>query len=212
MWDSFAKTNIHNDPIIKRNCEVFRNLYAIAVNAYMSWAVIQYYVQNIHVDVLHIAKVLAVHLYIDSLFIENTLVHLHHLVCILGLYSYEKILWTPIEDYQQCAVVLYSTEISSVFLCIREIIRHMKWTQTYQTIYQWNNIIFGVSFYFTRILLFSHYFIFSDDLVTRFETMRVNIYSIWFIYTLLYAFFGMNIYWGYQIGKRAWKENSGINI
>lgn len=199
MWDSFANTNIHNNPVVLRNCEIFRNIYALCVNLYMGYEVVRYYYFDVPIDVLYIADMLQTHLYIDMFFIQNDFIYVHHFVGLAGIYTYKNFMWRPIEDYQECSAILYATEVSSIFLCVREIIRHMNWKKKYRTLYVWNNRIFGIVFYWTRIIMFLSYFFFSDDFPIRLRRMQVNEYAIQYSYTLLYGLFAMNLYWGWKI-------------
>jgi hypothetical protein len=205
MWDSFRQSHICDDPVIINRCEIFRNVYALAVNLFMAYGILNYSIFAIDQPILYTCDVLYTHLIIDIFFLENSYVYIHHFIGIVAIVLYQSFEIAD-ADFQQSAAVLFSLEISSVFLCAREIMRRMEWTTLYPTIYVWNNICFALSFFWTRIFYYMYYFFYSNYFVRDLQQFDVSIWNIYLSYGLLYGLFGLNIYWGILILKHLVKN------
>lgn len=194
IYDLLYGTRCQNNGLIILICEILRNVYALVCNLLTTVVIFDYYVNCNIKHILPITNVLLLNLVIDSFFIQDNLIYLHHFIGIGAIQIYKSYEFS-IVDFHEPAITIIAMEISSVFLCIRYLMEYLHYHNRF--IENINNALFVMSFVMTRIFNFYHYFFYTNtfyDLLHSYE-----IYDTRVIDAFLYSLFALNMYWAWLI-------------
>jgi hypothetical protein len=177
----------------------YQTTYAMCVLSYCMYGLLNYFMYRDIQIIKSVFSLIEKYIFFDMLICEKFEVYLHHIVtfsiCYFSIRN-DRLF----EEIINCYVVAAMTEISTVFLTIREIIKPYRHLSFGKKAYDINNILFASTFYYTRWYLFYVYGIGRSD---NFEIVRNNVptYHYYILSSSLYGMFFLNIYWGVLIGK-----------
>jgi hypothetical protein len=157
LYDYIFHTNTLYDRKIHNQVEIFRNMYALIVNVYVTLAVSNYFLFSSVSLIMSSLEHVFINLVIDLFFIKKFVVYIHHLVAFLLyylFYTYELNIYLEISAPTLTTLML--TELSSVFLSIRELMKRLNIKEIRLRIA--NDCMFVITFFATRIWYFSKHF------------------------------------------------------
>jgi hypothetical protein len=133
---------------------------------------------------------------LDIVLCDHTL-YLHHALSFIILYIYTAN-FEIIQIAYSAGIAFAMIEISTTFLTIRAILKKYKRAHPYITmIYNINDAIFVITFFYTRIYLYYKQVLQNQELynITRqFTLVEYHYFNI-----CLYLLYCLNLYWAYQI-------------
>jgi TLC domain len=182
----------------------YQTTYAMCVLSYCMYVLLNYFMYGDIQIIKSIFVVIKNYVLLDMLICEKYDVYLHHittfLICYISIGN-DGLFEQLIHFY----IVASMTEISTVFLTIREIIKPYRQLSFWKKAYDINNLLFATTFYYTRWYLFYTYGICDKD---NFENIRNNVssYQYYILYNCIYSIFALNIYWGILIGKMIYQK------
>jgi hypothetical protein len=134
------------------------------------------------------------YLVIDALLCDPQM-YIHHIISFVFMYIY-TINFKIIGVSHSCGIAFAMTEISTLFLTIRAILRNYKRTHPYITmIYNINDKIFVITFFYTRIYLYYFKLLRSQDMhdvIIQFPPMEYHIFNI-----SMHLLYLLNLYWAF---------------
>jgi hypothetical protein len=134
---------------------------------------------------------------VADLFLCEPDIYIHHVLSFIILYIYNNN-YEIIKDIYSIAIAFGMTEISTVFLTFRAILRNYKRAHPYITmVYNINDKIFVITFFYTRIYLYFFKLLCNEDMHKA--TMQFTLIEYHFFNKCLYLLYGLNLYWGYLI-------------
>lgn len=172
---------------------LFRNLSGLFTSLFTTYTIYDYTFNNNNSLIENNGLLIVANILVDSLMTNSPSVLLHHAITLgysVIFYSYSL----EIQELTKTAIILISTEISTIFLCIREIFRaHPVMKTKMKLINKVNDIFFMSSFFYFRIYLIPSYVFFDPDFFYSTHNTYISERSF---YILSYALTGLNIYWG----------------
>jgi len=177
----------------------YQTTYAMCLLTYCMYGLLNYYMYRDIQIIKSVILVIKKYVILDILICEKIDIYLHHiatfLICCFSISND-----TLIKQIIQFYVVTQMTEISNIFLTIREIIKPYRHHSFGKKAYYINNILFASTFYYTRWYLFYVYGIGCND---NFEKIRnyLPAYQYYILCNSFYMLFSLNIYWGILIGR-----------
>jgi hypothetical protein len=170
--------------------ELFRNLNGLFTSLFTTYTLYDYTFNDNNVLLNNNIAVIVTNLLVDSVMTNSPLILLHHAISV----GYYVVFYThslEIKEMKKSATILFSTEISSIFLCVRELlILHPDMKNKMNLIYNINDICFVCSFFYFRVYLLPSYVFFDPEFF-----LSSYITSEYSFYILSYALTGLNIYW-----------------
>jgi len=132
----------------------------------------------------------------DMLLCEPSL-YLHHALSFASLYIYTINFQLTRLSYST-GIAFGMIEISTVFLTIRAILKKYKRAHPYiAVIYNINNQIFVITFFYTRVYLYYKQVLRNQDMydvMSQIPTVEYYVFN-----TSLHLIYFLNLYWAYQI-------------
>lgn len=136
------------------------------------------------------------YLVIDALLCDPQM-YIHHIISFALMHIYTTNYELTSLSYST-AISFGMIEISTTFLTIRTILTKFKRAHPYITvIYNINNYIFAITFFYTRIYLYYTEVLRNQelyDIITQFTPVEYHIFN-----ACLYLLYFLNLYWAYQI-------------
>jgi len=176
-----------NDVIYYNNFACLLISLLVSCNIYL-----YYYVNKSHLN--DSLPFLFVYFIFDN-FINKADIKLHHaLIISLLLFNYYNNV--SIDDSAIPIISLYKTEISTIFLCIENIIKpfnHNKILKNY--ISPINNLLFLITFVKFRICDLYSNVIINPLFYYHVDKYTTTFFNKIFLYTPLYCFYALNLYW-----------------
>lgn len=195
IYDYIFHTNTLYDSKIHNQVEIFRNVYALIVNVYVILAVSNYFLFSSVSLIMSSLEHVFVNLVIDLFFIKKFVVYIHHLVAFLLYYLfYKHELNVHLEISAPTLTALMLTELSSVFLSIRELMKRLNIKEIRLRIA--NDCMFVITFFATRIWYFSKHFS-SEEY--RSMLVHFNLQENSSLRNALTILFVLNAFWFGQI-------------
>jgi len=186
------------DPNTNHNVQ---NMFKAIQNAYcfviVSYATYALYTMDISLY-MHVGKIIYWQCLFDLLLCTPD-VAVHHAFVLGILHPYLTTPGLEIHTYNEVSAIL-STEISTIFLVIRNVI-----PAKYKTLATINNIIFIATFAYTRLYHYTTRLIYNAYLHNILQTHLTNSQLIP-LYTSLYGLYFLNLYWGAIILKTLVKQ------
>jgi len=182
--------------LIKEKLLIFENIYALFFIGYILYSIYDWITTSRTVSLYNASVYLKIYLITDLLLCSQELI-LHHICSIILIQTGINIFCVnPILHYY--IVIIYGTELSTLFL-----IFHILFEQCHITnkLTHVNDLLFIITFVYTRIYLYSKYIIFDkqiyDLLYEKAPYLYYNIICICF-----YILYILNLYWFFIIIKK----------
>jgi len=207
--DSYFDYNLHTNVKVNFVCDICRNLISLYGTYIGVYSLYIYYQYNI-VDHFEYGGLLIVKtMMLDFIFIKDReySTYFHHGggFYILFLYHYYNF---QINSVQHLVIILFLTEVSTIFLRIRDISKSCNiYTGNLKFI---NNNIFALTFFYTRVYNYTNVMYLENginDIVIEYNIEYPIIFSAPF-----HGLYILNLYWFYLILKICLKEYFKINI
>ncbi len=192
----------------KDNLLLFQNIYVLFIVFQSLFAIYNYRINNNAILLLNIPIYFKYFVLSDLLLCSSYDMILHHIACLFVTYvSINNPIFLINKQLIFASFILYSCELSTLFLCIKSILLNQ---------FNKNNIIidilFLLTFTYTRIYLFSKYLIFNKDLYDIFQDQLQTPFTILSNNTIisisLYSLYFLNLYWFIIIIKKIIKKNN----
>jgi len=171
----------------------FANVVSFLISMFSIFALSHYYITNDVFFISSTVNIIFFQLSYDIFLWHSNESALHHFFVILFgtfLYYYEM----KFEDYFFLLIPILATEISTLFLILKTWMEQFDMTKTiWFTI---NNFLFFVSFFTTRIYLYTFYIIANPQtysMITKYT--GDSIIAKFHVYTGLIGLFCLNVYW-----------------
>lgn len=133
---------------------------------------------------------------LDTLLCEP-IIYFHHIISFALMHIYTINFQLTSLSYRAC-IAFGMIEISTTFLTIRLILNKFKRAHPYiAVIYNINNYIFAITFFYTRIYLYYTEVLRNQELydtIMQFTPVEYHIFN-----TCLYLLYFLNLYWACQI-------------
>ncbi len=175
-------------------CKPFQNMACLSTVLFASYAIYD------NSDAMLITAIQYVKYFsLVDLFICTPEVMVHH-IAVLGMvlpYLDNPEFFT---DTRTEMIALLTTEISTIFLVLRSVVPK-KWG----LLHVLNNVLFIVSFAYTRIYSYSHHLIYNEDLYNKIDQYLSPVTSTLVIMSIYMLYF-LNIYWMSIIIKTVVKQ------
>jgi hypothetical protein len=186
--DYWCHTALQTQKELIRAAEVFQSFHCLSVSLLSAYALCQHWIYHDSCILLHMPTIILGQLLLDTCFVKRFDMLVHHIatIGIIGFYKYYLPPLPPIY-----LSVLVSTEISTIFLVLEKHCAHSFITQN----------LFVLSFFYTRIYLFSKYLVFHSTVHQMIFPLYSIGYSIVF-YACLMGLFYTNVYWAIAILKK----------
>jgi len=174
--------------------EVFRNINGLFTSAFTAYALYEFNFNHNSSLLESNSWVVLINLLVDSTMITSPVVMFHHAISL----GYCVVFYTHSIDMdmmQNTVAVLFSCEISTIFLCVRQLfILHPNIKLQNEIVYFVNDVLFVWTFFYFRIYLFPYYILFDPAFFYSYPTSECA------FYVLSYSLIGLNIYWSILIG------------
>ena len=182
--DYLFGTNLQNNETLK----YIQNVNTLVVSTCTALSALHYFTFSSYTTLPYILKLINFHCTVDLFLTTKIDIFIHHVITIgLAQFFFYKPL--PIDVVHFETLILCATELSSIFLVSRE------WIHKKSPYYALNNYAFILSFFFTRLYLFPKYLLLGENCVNFLVSIMTPFDRCWYFGTL-YAFTGINIYWG----------------
>jgi hypothetical protein len=130
-------------------------------------------------------------------FLCDPQMYIHHIISFAFMYMYTRN-FNIIGASHSSGIAFAITEISTLFLTIRAILRNYKRSHPYiTTIYNINDKLFAITFFYTRIYLYYFKLLQNQemyDLIIQFPPVEYHIFNI-----SMHLLYFLNIYWAYKM-------------
>lgn len=186
FYDYIYGTSYSLDPDTFRKLEIFRNVHSLVIATYTAYKLYAYMISSDVQIIYNVCDVIFAQCIVDSFLTKRSDVHVHHWVTFVLIHHSKTFL--------EYTVIILSTEISTIFLSLREINKLTIKDQT-SVISGINDGLFAFTFYYFRIYLYTKHIILSEDINTFPLILSSVAYGMWLL----------NIYWGILIGKMIMK-------
>lgn len=197
--DEICPIKNHIKDAIETKFKYIQNIYCLLVVLYASYAIFTNNI-DLQVNAIYVVKWQC----ILEFLLCSTDIMLHHLIALGIIYPVTTSLQS-IDNFLPEMRVVLQTEISTIFLVLREII-----PVKYKTMVAMNNILFVIIFAYMRLYQYTKYIIYNDTMyekITFYYTSGTH--STWLICSL-YSLSYINIYWGNIILKTLMKKIKNI--
>jgi hypothetical protein len=135
--------------------------------------------------------------FVGDMLICDPSLYLHHVLSFVTLYIYTVNFQLTRLSYST-GIAFGMIEISTVFLTIRAILKNYKRTHPYiAVIYNINNQIFVITFFYTRVYLYYKQVLRNQDMydvMAQTSAVEYHVFN-----TSLHLIYFLNLYWAYQI-------------
>ena len=128
----------------------------------------------------------------DFWFIKKKDMILHHVFVIVMLHYMNNHTYNP--NRNQIMSVILSTEMSTIFLTLNNLLENASSCSSIVRLKQMNKLAFVSSFVYYRIYNYSYYLL-NTEVQTSFLIYSVNPYDRWEICGSIYGLFLLNVYW-----------------
>jgi hypothetical protein len=135
--------------------------------------------------------------FIDFYFVKKKDMILHHILVLEMLHYMNN--HNDIENRKEIVSVILSTEISSIFLVLNNLLENNSSIVNIRNI---NRLAFVSTFIYYRIYNYSYYLIFDKNIHNTFIIYSRNNFEYYEIYIGLYGLFILNLYWCCIIFKK----------
>jgi len=192
------KENIKNT--IQSNFKYIQNIYCLLIVSYATYATLSNNI-DLQIMALNIVKWQC----ILEFFLCSRDVMLHHLI-VLGITVPVTNSLQVIDTFLPELKIILQTELSTIFLTLHGII-----PKKYKNAITINNILFVLTFLYTRLYQYSKYVIYNEKMyenITNYYTPANGTIICLALHSLLY----INIYWGIIIIKTLVKQINKLNI
>lgn len=185
---------------IQTNFKYIQNIYCLLIVSYATYATLSNNI-DLQINALNIVKWQC----ILEFLLCNPDVMVHHLI-VLGITVPVTNSLNVIDNFLPELKIILQTEISTIFLTLRNFIPNK-----YKTFNVINNVLFVLTFLYTRLYQYSNYVIYNENMyenITNYYTPT----NATTVVIALYLLFIMNIYWGIIIIKTLVKQINKLNI
>lgn len=186
--------------------EVFRNLNGLVTSAFTTYALYEYQFNHNSSLLENNSWVILLNLLIDSTMISSPIVILHHALSL----GYCVVLYThsiEIDMMQNAISIIFSSEISTMFLCVRELsLLHPKTKRKYEFLFMINDVCFALTFFYFRLYLIPNSVFFDPYFFNLYPT------SDYSFYLLSYGLIGINVYWSTLIFRGIYNVSQLLKI
>jgi hypothetical protein len=185
---------------IKSNFKYIQNIYCLLIVSYATYSTLPNNT-DLQINALNIVKWQCI---LECLFC-NPDVMVHHLI-VLGITVPVTNSLHVIDNFLPELRIILQTEISTIFLTLHSIV-----PTKYKTFITINNILFVLTFMYTRLYQYSKYVIYNEQMyekITNYYTPANGTIICLALHSLLY----INIYWGIIIIKTLVKQINKLNI
>ena len=139
---------------------------------------------------------------IDFYFVKKSDMVMHHILVLSMLHYMNN--HNHIENRIEIVSVILSTEISTIFLTLNNLLENIS---SFFIIKKINKIAFVSTFIYYRIYNYSYYLIMDKNIHNTFFIYSRNNFEFCEIYIGLYGLFILNLYWSYLIFKKTIYKN-----
>lgn len=175
---------------IETKFKYIQNIYCLLVVLYASYAIFTNNI-DLQVNAIYVVKWQCI---LEFLLCTPDIM-LHHLIALGIIYPVTTSLKT-IDNFLLEMRVVLQTEISTIFLVLREII-----PVKYKTMVAINDILFVIIFAYMRLYQYTKYIIYNNTMYEKITFSYTSVtHSTWLICSL-YSLSCINIYWGNIILK-----------
>ena len=186
-----------------------RNVMSFGISLYTYYSAYQYYYNNDPQYISTSLYLIVGHCISDTFLLNESNsnlgeLYIHHLSAV-GLITFQ-LYYQPLKDnFYPC--IFICVELSSSFLVLKSWLKGWpKW------IVQLNNILFLITFFYTRVYLYSVYILFDRNLENILSSYTNTILCKGWYYGSLYVFYGLNMYWAMIIFKVFFKAIKNLDI
>ena len=184
LYDYITGYHVQNEPYMIDFCKIIYNLIGLLQNLFGAY--IYFFNNSLSYCELFAETVLNVTVF-DWFFIQDPIIYIHHSI-IFALYYVYKNFDINLETYKSTYLALLGTEMSTLFLCMRNMIQLTGYFSQYQTFV---SSCFAIVFIYTRVYVCGKH--------TLFELPEGN----YVLKSIMYVLLAMNLYWTSKIIKKA---------
>lgn len=174
----------------------FQNALCLPVVLYSVYATTHYYYTNDPTYLKTAINILKYYCAVDFALCTPDLA-LHH-VSVIGLIATYQNNPQLLQLTSDSLSTLVSAELSTIFLIAKSYIKH----PTSQTI---NNLLFIITFFYTRIYSYTKYLIYNNNLHQTFYE-NISLFDYMSLQVCMYGLYTMNLYWAAIIIKTICKQ------
>ena len=174
-----------NNKIVKERLLLFQNIYALYFICYSVYSIYYWINTSNYISILNALIKLRLFLITDFLLCSNE-VYIHH---IAALYiTHNSIIYFNTDMLYYISIIL-GTELSTFFLVIKLVSEYYQLKNKLTTI---NDLLFIITFIYTRLYLYSKYIIFNNN----FNELIYKYYDYPYItIVFVYILYILNLYW-----------------
>ena len=185
-----------NNKIVKERLLLFQNIYALYFICYSVYSIYYWINTSNYISILNALIKLRLFLITDFLLCSNE-VYIHH---IAALYiTHNSIIYFNTDMLYYISIIL-GTELSTFFLVIKLVSEYYQLKNKLTTI---NDLLFIITFIYTRLYLYSKYIIFNNN----FNELIYKYYDYPYItIVFVYILYILNLYWFSIILKKIVKS------
>ena len=201
--DSYLGSNLQTNDKLNFGCDIFRCLISLYGSYISVYSLYIYYQYNILEHFEHSGLILIKTMLLDFIFIKKReyTTYFHHFggfyIMFLNYYYNFQII-----NIQRIIISIFLTEVSTIFLRIRDISKKCNiYTGNLQLV---NNNIFALTFFYTRIYNYTNTMYLENginDVIIEYNIKYPIIFSAPF-----HGLYLLNIYWFYLVIKIGLKE------
>jgi hypothetical protein len=191
--DKLFNLSFEKRDFLEGKCKLIQNLYHLFVVSYSIYA---FFTSD--EEIINAIHYIKWHCVIDLLFCSRGML-LHHFIIFIISINLINLPQIFHENTTRERAVFLSTEISSFFMIIRNIIPENIFL--YERLLAINDLLFVALFFYTRIFQYSHFLIYNNNLYEKIETF-INPFQGNILIFCLYSFYILNICWSFIIVKR----------
>jgi hypothetical protein len=170
--------------------DIYNNLVGMSVSGIIAYNI--YLCNYVSKNNINNSLILLNIYFIIDFFICRIDIKIHHvLILLLMLFNYYYDVATS--DSYIIILALYKTEYSTTFLSIENILKYNKKIQTY--ISPINKLLFFITFVKFRIYDLYNNVIINPDFYYQMDKYTTTTFSKLFLYTSIYGFYILNLYW-----------------
>ena len=162
--DKLFNLSVQKRDFLEEKCKIIQNLYHLFVISYSIYA---FFTSD--QEIVNAIQYIKWHCIIDLLFCSRRMI-LHHFIIFIistNLLNLPKIFY---ENTIEERAVFLSTEISSIFMILRNIIPKRN-NLLYERFLYINDFLFIGLFFYTRIFRYSYFLIYNNNLYEKIDTL-----------------------------------------
>ena len=193
---NFINSELSNSDII--NKETLQYITTLIVSLYACFCMYKFYVFNKDIKwINYLFGVVLIYLIIHLYFVTKIEFGIHHVIfiCVISWYFLCSEIGPSIKNE---LLVLSLAEISNIFLSVRNLIRHpaiIKFVSIPAFIQPLNDVLFAITFFFTRIYLYYKYIICNNELLDNITKYNKYFMCDKIVIMIFFGLFFLNIYW-----------------